>query len=332
MMRDNNTRKLQRKNRPNRSERRKGSRSRHRRGPGKREVKNIFKLGLSLAGFDLKRQKCRKKKSMRRFRAHYGVGPEAIAALFSDLTHVQSEKDHDLTSLLFAIMWLKLYDTEEVMAGRWGFGEEYCRNKVKEYLKRIQKLKASKISFDGLDHSCTFLPVDTMHIRCQEFRCSPSSKWFSHKFNGPGVSFEMVVDPLEGKIRWINGPEPASIHDLTFLRGGKKGQKKKWKRSSLYFALPSFARLVGDSAYEGQPDKVSTTKDAHKPATKELFARLKSMQETCFKRFKDFNVVSGTFRHGKGTDDKLAKIKLSVECVAILLQYEFENGSRLFEL
>jgi hypothetical protein len=107
---------------------------------------------------------------------------------------------------------------------------------------------------------------------------------------------------------------------------------KKWKRSSLYFHIPKTARMVGDSAYEGQPDKVSTTKDAHKPETKELFARMKSMKETCFKRFKDFKVLRESFRHGKSTEDKLAKIKLSFEAVAVLLQYDFENGSRLFEV
>ena len=31
-------------------------------------------------------------------------------------------------------------------------------------------------------------------------------------------------------------------------------------------------KLIGDSAYEGQIDVVTTTKDAHKPATKKLFA------------------------------------------------------------
>lgn len=275
---------------------------------------------------------CREQKRLRRFRSHYGVGPDAISALISDLNRLHPEKTLDVESLFMAINWLKLYDPEEVMAGRWGFGEEYCRNTVWEYLRRIQKLKSYKISFDGIDPNCTFLPVDTMHTRTQEFRCSPSSKWYSHKFNGPGVSFEVVIDPIEGKIRWVNGPVPASTHDLTFLRGGKKGQMKKWKRSSLYFHIPKTARMVGDSAYEGQPDKVSTTKDAHKPETKELFARMKSMKETCFKRFKDFKVLRESFRHGKSTEDKLAKIKLSFEAVAVLLQYDFENGSRLFEV
>lgn len=290
--------------------------------------------GLSYVGFDYSRQKCREALLVRRFRAHYGVGPKAIAAVFSDLKRYQPEKSHDLRCLFMAASWLKLYDTEEIMAGRWQFGEEYCRNTVREYVSRIQQLKPLKISFDGLDPNCEFLPVDTVHIRSQEFRCEPSSKWFSHKFNGPGVSFEVVNDPIEGKFRWTNGPKPASTHDMTFLRGGKKGKKKHWDKSSLYFVIRSLKniKLVGDSAYDGQADVVTTTKDAHNPETKKLFARMKSMQETCFKRLKDFKVLRESFRHGKGTDDKLEKIKISFEATAVLLQYDFENGHSLFEV
>ena len=193
-------------------------------------------------------------------------------------------------------------------------------------------MKAQKITFDGLHPKCHLLPVDTVHIECQEFRCDPSSKWWSHKSNGPVVSLEVVADPIEGKIRWTNGPEPASTHAITFLRGGKKGKKHEWKRSSLYFHLPKGVRLIGDLAYEGQPDKVSITKDAHDPATKKLFARMKSLQETCFKRFKDFKVLRGSFRHGKGTADKLGKMKLSFDACVVLVQYDLENGHGLFQV
>lgn len=219
-------------------------------------------------------------------------------ALIIDLKKYQPHKMIDVASLLMAITWMKLYDMEEVMAGRWGFSEKYCRDTVREYVSRIRDLKPIKISFDGIALICLFLAVDTVHIRCQEFRCDPNSKWWSHKFNGPGVSFEVVTDPVDGKIRWINGPQPASIHDLTFLHGGKKGEKHKWKRTALYFHVPSNTILVGDSAYEGQPDKVTITRDVHKPATKQFFAWMKSMQETCFKRFKDFKILSGCFCHG----------------------------------
>jgi hypothetical protein len=137
--------------------------------------------------------------------------------------------------------------------------------------------------------------------------------------NSPGVSFEVVANPVDGHIRWVNRPEPASTHDLTFLCGGKKGKEKEWEKSSLYFNLPKGLKLVGDSAYKGQPGKVSTTNDAHDPATKEFFARMKSMQETVLKRLKDFKVLWGPFRHGQGTKDKLEKIKLCFEACLVLV-------------
>jgi hypothetical protein len=68
-----------------------------------------------------------------------------------------------------------------------------------------------------------------------------------------------------------------------------------WNRSSLYFNVPESVKLVGDSAYAGQPDKVTTTKDAHSPTTKRLFARMKSMLETCHGRLKNFKVVRESF-------------------------------------
>ena len=77
---------------------------------------------------------------------------------------------------------------------------------------------------------------------------------------------------------------------------------------------------------------MSTTNDAHDPATKEFFARMKSMQETVFKRLKDFKVLRGPFRHGQGTEDKLEKIKLCFEACLVLVQYDIENGHPLFQV
>ena len=295
-------------------------------------MSKTMSFGLSLVGFGLARQTCRAALNMRRFRAHFGIGPRAIKAMMADMKRYEPSKPIDKTYLFMAMAWLKLYETEEVMAGRWGYGEQHCRERVREYVARIRALKNGKISFDGLSRYCEFLPVDVVHVESQEFRCTPSSKWWSHKSNGPAVAFEVVTDPVEGKIRWINGPEPPTTHDITFLRGGKKGKMSQWKRTSLYFHIPDGVKLVGDSAYEGQPDKVTTTKDAHNAATKELFARMKSMQENVFKRFKDFKVLRHSFRHGSGTDDKLAKIKTAFEAVGVLVEYDIENGHPLFEV
>jgi len=47
---------------------------------------------------------------------------------------------------------------------------------------------------------------------------------------------------------------------------------------------------------------------------------------------KDFKVLRESFRHGKGTEKRLKKIKGAFEAVAVLNQYEFENGHPLFEV
>ena len=131
---------------------------------------------------------------------------------------------------------------------------------------------------------------------------------------------------------WVSGPEPTSTHDLTFLCRGKNKQQDNWKRSSLYFHVLRTPKLVGDSTYAGQLDKSTTTMDVHAPEAKNLFVRMKSTQETCFKRLKDFKVLRNSFRHGKNTADKLETIKVSFDAAAMLVQYVIENGHPLFQV
>ena len=87
-----------------------------------------------------KRQKCREALSIRRFRAHYDIGPGAVEQLASDLKKYYDEPIN-LPNLFMALHWLKLYSTEEVMAGRWGHGEQYCRETTKKYVKQIRSMK-----------------------------------------------------------------------------------------------------------------------------------------------------------------------------------------------
>lgn len=45
-----------------------------------------------------------------------------------------------------------------------------------------------------------------------------------------------------------------------------------------------------------------------------------------------FNVLAHTFRHGMGTKDKMDKHKACTEAVAIIVQYDFDNGHPPFEV
>ena len=59
---------------------------------------------------------------------------------------------------------------------------------------------------------------------------------------------------------WINGGFPASTHDITIFRGGKKGEKDNWDKKALYFQVPEGKRGVGDSGYAGEATKIAITR------------------------------------------------------------------------
>ena len=68
------------------------------------------------------------------------------------------------------------------------------------------------------------MTVDGTHCRISEPRQQPSSKWYSHKFNGPGLVYEIGLAIHSKQIAWINGPYPAGDSDLAVFRkpGGLK--------------------------------------------------------------------------------------------------------------
>jgi hypothetical protein len=134
----------------------------------------------------------------------------------------------------------------------------------------------------------------------------PNSKWYSHKHNGAGVSYEVVVDLCEDKILWTAGPKSASTHDITFFCGGTQVSTNRhkneaiWDANALYFQILEGEKLIGNSGYKGKLSKISTTVDMHSAEFKDFFARAKSWQETINTTLKSFNILSCCFCHGKG--------------------------------
>jgi hypothetical protein len=133
---------------------------------------SCLRLGLSLVGFDEQRQKVSDELNLDRFHAFFGIGPKAVAALYNDL---ESADPHHL---LLAISWLKLYDTEHVLAGRWRMCEKTIRAHTKDYAARIQAMKETKVVWGGFDFDEIFIvSVDGVHCRIQEVRKDPGAKW-----------------------------------------------------------------------------------------------------------------------------------------------------------
>jgi hypothetical protein len=277
----------------------------------------VLKLGLKLVGFAEDRQGS-ESINLRRFRAFFGIGPVAVAALYNDIKH-----DHRIQAnrLLMALNFLKLYDLEHVLAGRWGINEKTLRELNRDTVKAIQDQKEKKVVWgDWEDEDIFIISVDGVHCRVQEVRKDPSAKWFDHKSHGAGVAYELGIAIRSGKLVWIKGPFPASTHDVTIFRGEDNPEQ------SLKQKIGNNQRAIGDSGYSGEPKKVSITRPSDSTEVKKFKARVKSRHETFNGRLKCFNVLDTAFRHD------ISQHKQCFEAVCIAVQYDLENGSPLFQI
>ncbi len=215
------------------------------------------------------------------------------------------------------------------MSGRWGHGEEFCRDVVKQTATRIQRLKAKKIQFGPFESKITYLgTVNYVNCKVNEFRTKPHSKWYSHKHNGAGVSYEVAMDICDNKVIWIAGPKPASTHDITFFHGGTQvstNQQKieaTWDKNALYFQILKGKKLIGDLGYKGESKKSQQQRMSILQRLRSFFAQAKSRQETINNRWKSFSILSYRFCHGKGVEDKLEAHRQCFKAVCVLVQYD----------
>ena len=299
-------------------------------------VSDILHVGLTYVGFDAGRQStvCLNE-NKERFREHYGVPPEAVVPMFNDLR--DKFPDLQYKKALMTLHWLKAYPTERQLSGTWGYGDlKLIRETCKDYARKMASLKEKKIVFGGFDEDETFVfGVDGVHFQTQEFRLTPSSKWFDFKSNSSGLKYEFAMAIRRPAIVWMRGPFPASTHDITIFRGGKENKKEKWSRNSLYFAMQELGEGkmgIGDSGYGGESEKIATTNYFFSKEFKEFLARVKNREESLHIRLKAYNILENRFRHGKSTEDKMELHGVVVTAITVITQYDFENGRPPFEV
>ena len=111
--------------------------------------------------------------------------------------------------------------------------------------------------------------------------------------------------------------------------GGSKGQGKgKWDKSALYFKLKEGHKTIGDSIYEGIPDKVTVVRRGQSKQVKGFLNRALARQESYHTRLQNFQVLRQVFRHNK---DKMKQHKMCTEAVCVIVQFDMKYHP-LFEL
>ena len=123
------------------------------------------------------------------------------------------------------------------------------------------------------------------------------------------------------------------MHDITIFRGGEKEVKKSnWDPKAVYFKLKDGERMIGDSGYNGEPNKLTVWKDEHAKGLKKFIGRVCARQETFFKGLKDWKILRDRFAYGKTTKERMELHKMVVEAIAVIRQYDYENGHPPFEV
>ena len=145
--------------------------------------------------------------------------------------------------------------------------------------------------------------------------------------------YEFCLAIAEPRICWVSGPHEPSKHDITVFRGGDESTEVGNRdQGALYFQLGAGEKLVGDSGYKGEPERIVLTKDGQSSELKNFLARAKNCQETFHWRLKSFNILGHRFRHGVGTEDRMCLHKMAVEAVAGIIQYDYDNGHPPFDI
>jgi hypothetical protein len=221
-------------------------------------VDDMLRIGLDLAGFHISRQEqVQRGTNIRRFQSHYGSSPLVCTTIWEDLltTDIPEARIDPMPGAIdkffLSLYFLKVYASEEKLAGCSKMCEKGARKWVWFFLAKVQALKANKVKrkckcftdfltknsrlkcpmckiiwpeewTNAENSSPQFLySVDGVHCRTNEIMhptLAKNTKLYSHKFNQAGFDYELALSLTGNSLVWMNGPFLGSKHDVTVFR------------------------------------------------------------------------------------------------------------------
>ena len=188
---------------------------------------------------------------------------------------------------------MKNYPTESVLAVRFNLGEDTIRLWCWHYAQCLEILSEESIYLDeenDFKEDVTFpMAVDGTHCMIYEpmHELFPmDSSYYSHKHHTSGFNYQVSVSTTEQRILSIHGPYPAGAYN----------DMKIFKESGLQDLLVFHnKRAVADSGYDG-PGLAIPNKRYHSKTTNMYFRRIRARMERVMGFFKNFAILSQTFR------------------------------------
>jgi hypothetical protein len=171
-----------------------------------------------------------------------------------------------------------------------------------------------------------------VNFRTQKFRLDSSTNWFDYNSHSSGLKYDFACALQRPKIVLVKGPVPHGVQQESIFFSRREKIKKDLGKSALYYALPQGKRAIGDTGYEGVPEKVTITQGDQSRELKNFLDQAKNRQETLHTRLKLSNCLHRCFCHEKLTQNTMALHKMCVEAVCVIVQYDMDIISQIFYL
>lgn len=134
--------------------------------------------------------------------------------------------------------------------------------------------------------------------------------YFSHKFRGPGLRYEIALNIRTGYIVWAHGGYPCGLYsDLRLAR------------EAFVLNLKKNEKAMADKGYKDASCFILPT-----PLNKSQHSVIMARHETVNKRLKQFEILNQRFRH------QLEKHPMIVQAVVNITQLMLQNGHPLFSV
>jgi hypothetical protein len=146
----------------------------------------------------------------------------------------------------------------------------------------------ARMTVDGTDFEIRQPTLKSEIIKklTRDDRIRYKKSWYSHKFKGPGLRYEVGVCIKTGVICWVNGPfKPGLYNDLMIFR------------NKLIHCLIRGEMVEADAGYRGEPIFVSVPNVDDTEEQEKFKSNARARQENVNKFFKEWEILAQVFRH-----------------------------------
>lgn len=256
------------------------------------------------------------------WRGFFGAPMVVIVDVWNRLQPLIQDSGAKKKHLLWALVFLKIYSTTAVHCRIVGWPDPKTYRKwTWFFLEKIALLKDDLIVFDDRLNGWNGRATALMTVDCID--CMINEPWpfnrgyYSHKFNGPGLKYEVGVTIQTGRICWINGPHKAGKKDDTIFNETLSG------------ALFDDEVVEVDGGYKGNR-KFKSPEVASSRQERKQKSIVRGRHECVNGRLKIFNVLQVPFRHLTPRDKVMEKHGTCFVAIAVITQLKFMHGEDLF--